>query len=215
MVHSLFARRAREMIDDVKSVPLRREHKVDVFEGDARSVAITREFDAVVTSPPYPNRHDYTRVFHIDLLLLGLTEPEVSALRHRSLRSHVEATTPATPEAGFTPPEALSELLEAWPNEADRRVPRMLAGYFEDLHTTLIRVGAMLRPRGRAAFVVGNVRHAGRLVLVDEILVQVALQAGLRHEDTWVIRERGNSAQQMGRLGRVPSRESIVFLSKP
>ena len=30
--------------------------------------------NAVITSPPYANRHDYSRIFHIDLLLMGLTK---------------------------------------------------------------------------------------------------------------------------------------------
>jgi hypothetical protein len=90
----------------------------------------------------------------------------------------------------------------------------MLQGYFEDMHTSMAQASSVLRPNGHAAFVVGNVRHAGRLVPVDEILGEMAPQAGLRHKRTWVIRERGNSAQQMGKLGRVPSRESVVFLKK-
>lgn len=64
------------------------------------------------------------------------------------------------------------------------------------------------------AFVVGNVRHAGVMVSVDEILVELANQAGFTHERTWVIRLRGNSAQQMGRFGRELARESVVFLRK-
>ena len=90
----------------------------------------------------------------------------------------------------------------------------MLTGYFEDLYSTLTVVRDVLKNTGKAAFVLGNVRHAGALIPVDEIFALVAQQAGLKHVDTWVIRERGNTAQQMGRFGRQPSRGSIIFLSK-
>ena len=203
-----------KMIEDVKSTPLAGKPEAEVAQEDARSFSAEGLYDAVVTSPPYPNRHDYTRVFHIELLALGLSEPDILDLRHRSLRSHVEAQANGHPASGFTQPEALAEVLSDWPADADRRVPRMLAGYFEDMHGTMSRLNAALRFGGSAAFVVGNVRHVGRLVPVDEVLAQIAPQAGLRHEGTWVIRERGNSAQQMGKLGRVPSRESVVFVSK-
>lgn len=59
-----------------------------------------------------------------------------------------------------------------------------------------------------------GVRYGGVLIPVDEILVDVGKQAGFLHDKTWVIRLRGNSAQQMGSFGREPSRESIVFLRK-
>jgi len=49
---------------------------------------------------------------------------------------------------------------------------------------------------------------------VDEILINVGTQLGYSFDKAWVARLRGNSAQQMGRFGREPSRESIVFLRK-
>ncbi len=61
---------------------------------------------------------------------------------------------------------------------------------------------------------VGNVRHAGVMVPVDEILVGVGAQVGFAREAVWVARLRGNSAQQMGEFGREPARESIVCLRK-
>jgi hypothetical protein len=60
--------------------------------------------------------------------------------------------------------------------------------------------------------VVGNVRHAGVMVEVDEHLAQIALGLGYDHDDSWVIRYRGNSAQQMREFGRSSARESVVML---
>ena len=75
-----------------------------------------------------------------------------------------------------------------------------------------------LRPHlvkgARLAFVVGNVRHAGVMVEVDEYLPQIAEDLGYRHEDSWVIRFRGNSAQQMEKFGRMPARETVVLLRR-
>jgi len=48
----------------------------------------------------------------------------------------------------------------------------------------------------------------------DELLAEIGERAGLQWQDSWVIRMRGNSAQQMGRFGRLPSRESVVFFRK-
>jgi hypothetical protein len=72
----------------------------------------------------------------------------------------------------------------------------------------------MVKPGGQLAFVVGNVQHAGVQVPVDEILAKLGEQAGLKWKETWLIRLRGNSAQQMGRYGRQPSRESVVIFQR-
>jgi hypothetical protein len=63
-------------------------------------------------------------------------------------------------------------------------------------------------------YVVGNVRHAGLMMPVDEILGRMAPQVGLEFDKAWVLRRRGNSAQQMGQYGQEPARESIVLLAK-
>ena len=50
------------------------------------------------------------------------------------------------------------------------------------------------------------------MVEVDEYFAEIAEGLGYRRDASWVIRYRGNSAQQMERFGRSPARESIVML---
>ena len=63
--------------------------------------------------------------------------------------------------------------------------------------------------------VVSNVRFGGVNIPVDQLLAQIGEQAGLHTEDILMARYRGNSAQQMGRFQRKPSRESIVVWRNP
>ncbi|MHB8140684.1 MAG: DNA methyltransferase, partial [Vulcanimicrobiaceae bacterium] len=67
-----------------------------VFFGDARSVEILREVaphgvNYVITSPPYPNEHDYTRSTRLELVVLGHVS-DVQDLR-KIKRSMVRCTT--------------------------------------------------------------------------------------------------------------------------
>ncbi|MDE0102392.1 MAG: hypothetical protein OXN89_08425 [Bryobacterales bacterium] len=189
-----------------------------VRRADARKLPLGSSFvDGLITSPPYPNRHDYSRVFHIELLLLGAAESQVTKLRHRSIRSHVEAKPPpghTRQLRQYKPTATLQAALKALPPNTDRRIRRLLRGYFEDIYLSLVEVARILRPGGRAAYVIGNVRYAGVMIPVDEITAELASQAGLDFDASWVMRLRGNAAQQMGRYGREPSRESVVLLSK-
>lgn len=193
---------------------------LEVNKGDARKLDLPKDkFDGLITSPPYPNRHDYSRIFHIELLMLGSLESEIVDLRHHTLRSHVEAHKPDYSDiplsaSGYSEPEILIQVLDQLPEESDGRIAPMLKGYFEDLYYSLKVAYHYLKPGARAAYIVGNVRYEGVSIPVDEILAEFGKKAGFTHYRTWVIRLRGNSAQQMGSFGRVPSRESVVFFRK-
>jgi hypothetical protein len=174
-------------------------------------------FDGVITSPPYLNRHDYTRVFHIELLMMGRSEAQIKQLRYSSLRSNVEAR-PTGKDAEMLPilqqVQSLNEILSLLAMAEDQRIEQMARGYFLDMLLCLLQMKQTLKAGGHAALVLGNVRHAGVIVPVDEITAAIAELVGLDHESTWVVRLRGNSAQQMGRYGRELSREGIVILRK-
>ncbi len=218
-IRQAFKDRVASMLEDVnalnwtENVPPSRARLAD-----ARKLPLPdSSVDGLITSPPYANRHDYSRVFHIDLLLLGLGEPEVTKLRHKSIRSHVEAKGPNGYKRrlkGYSIPSSLQAVLEKIPGDADSRIKPLLNGYFEDIYLSLLEVKRTLRLGGRAAYVVGNVRHAGVMIPVDEIMAELAPQAGLAFDAAWVLRLRGNSAQQMKQYGRQPSRETMVFFAK-
>jgi hypothetical protein len=189
---------------------------------DARQLNILRQVrpeleagcHAIITSPPYPNRHDYSRIFQIELLTLGLAEQDIFTLRYESLRSHVEARPPKDDLPLFQRPERLTQVLNLLPDDVDTRIEPMLVGYFEDMNAVLHAAYDTLAPEGYIALVVGNVRHAGVMIPVDEILLSIGQTIGYVALTSWVARLRGNSAQQMGRYGREPARESIVILRK-
>ena len=206
-----FDRRVENMIGDLEQSPL--PHcRANIREFDPLSRKMpTSFFDAVITSPPYPNKHDYTRVFHVELAFLGKTEAEIKVLRKRMLRSHVEGKL-IPKSKNFKVPSRLLESIKQIDGLVDRRLPKMLLGYFEDLYLLMENLKFATKPGAPVALVVGNVRYAGVDIFVDELLVEVAEQSGFTHEETWIARFRGNSAQQMARYGRTPMRESIVFL---
>lgn len=214
----IFRQTVTYMIDDIKILNWNRETpKVQTCIADARILPIqTGSANGVITSPPYPNRHDYSRVFHIELLLMGFREPEITTLRHQSIRSHVEATPPDNTQKlqEYREPRPLQKIINELPTDIDQRVKRLIEGYFQDIYLSLTEVSRILEPGGRAAYVIGNVRHAGVMIPVDEIISHLAEQAGLKFEEAWVSRIRGNSAQQMGQFGKQPSRESVILMLK-
>ncbi len=202
-----------KMEEDVGEEPTR--GSAQIHHADARALPLRDcSVDAVITSPPYPNRHDYTRVFAVELELGFSLGDSVKALRYGALRSHPEAQCVPKPDGYRSPRGLRKEVGRVSTLHPDRRIPRMLDGYFIDLHLVLRDLARVVRRGGVVALVVGNAQYAGVSIPVDDHLVRLARQVGFSVIDVVVLRLRGNSAQQMATHGRRPSRESAVLLRR-
>ncbi|TEU19470.1 MAG: hypothetical protein E3J21_03585 [Anaerolineales bacterium] len=221
-VEELFKARARKMIDDIRGLDMPHNRGLwYAMPGDARCKSSShRRAQYVISSPPYLNRHDYTRVFALEMALHFVkTNRELISLRTNALRSHVEAKSQTKlTHNGYQAPERLKTLatkIESESKERDKkRIPSMVRGYFEDIYMTLASLYERIGRGGKIAFVLGNVRFSGMMIPVDEIVAEIGEQAGFETDKIVVARYRGNSAQQMARFGRDPSRESIIVWHK-
>lgn len=218
-VKTAFLSRVDSMLSDVSTFNETMTWKgveVEASECDARDLPDDKMYDAVITSPPYPNRHDYTRIYSLEMLFDFVeSNDDLKAIRYQTLRSHVEAR-PTFDTNGYVRPTRLTRLLRKVQNNGTNNpmVAGMLEGYFEDMYLALLQMSDRLQRRGKLALVVSNVRFAGVNIPVDELLFEVGQQAGLRPKAIWTARYRGNSSQQMREYTRKPSRESIVVWEK-
>lgn len=187
--------------------------KWTVHCADARQLpAPTGSFSAVITSPPYPNRHDYTRVFGVELMFGFLDWKKTRWLRYQSFESHPEARPERPIFKDYIEPVTLScALAQLERTNPDPRIPPMLRGYFLDMFLVLREACRVCCYGAPVAVVVGNAQYNGIPFMVDELTAEIGEQARLHCDRIVVTRYRGNSAQQMRDHGRKPSRESIVF----
>ena len=206
-----FKARVEMMLVDVREDGSSCEHWA-VRLNDARSLPDDDgSYTAVITSPPYPNRHDYTRVFGVELMFEFLDWERLRALRYQSFHSHPEARPERPSHDGYVSPKALDEII---PNVRDKRIRRMLRGYFLDMYLCLREISRVCQLGARVAVVVGNARYVGKAIHVDEHTAELGELTGLSCEEIRAVRWRGNSAQQMGKYGRLASRESVVLFNK-
>ena len=211
----LFEQRVTLMINDVvqrdSSVALSTVES-DARIGDARSLPDSdMTYTAVICSPPYPNRHDYTRVFGVELMFAFLDVEQTRQLRQQSFESHPESRPQRPLSTGFQMPDSLVEIIGGL---RQKRIRRMLDGYFLDMYLCLREIARVCKPGAMVALVLGNVRYDGEPILVDEYTALIGRQVGLSCREIRAVRWRGNSAQQMGRFGRKASRESVVIFQK-
>jgi len=190
-----------------------------VYLADARDLDGI-DFDgsptALITSPPYANRYDYTRTYSLELCFhfVGNFE-ELKRLRFDILRSHIESRVyesdqPAHAVVG----EVVAALRERQNALINRRIPDMLPTYFVDIGKVIGEWSRVLAPGAKVAMVVDNVRFEGELLPVDLVLCEMAEDVGFQVQEVIIARYKGNSSQQMRKYGRVPVRESIVVWTK-
>ncbi len=191
----------------------------------------TAAFDAILTSPPYCNRYDYTRTYALELALLGITEKQLIDLRQQMLSCTVEnrsKTLLAINPAWSAPVEAannqalLQAILEHLNNQKERKlinnmgIPRMVKGYFYEMACVIFECWRVLKPGASLFMVNDNVRYAGASVSVDLILSDIAENLGFKVSRLIVLlQSKGNSSQQMGEHGREALRKCIYVWEKP
>lgn len=210
---NFFKEQVEMMLSDVCDTAPQDDRYWEARAADARVMpASDAEYSAVITSPPYPNRHDYTRIFGVELMFAFQNWEANRALRYQTFHSHPEARPKRPSAEKYKSPEALESSIH---DLSDKRMQRMLDGYFLDMYLCLCEVARVCRKGAKIAFVVGNTQYDGTAILVDEFTAEIGEQAGLTCKEIRAVRWRGNSAQQMGKYGRVASRESVVMFEKP
>lgn len=206
---------------------------IRLFNGSCLEVLPTLEtasYGAVMTSPPYCNRYDYTRTYALELAMLGLTQAEVLSLRQEMLSCTVENREKDllkicpqwTPFIEAANQQKLLQTIYTYLEHEktsgtlnNNGIPRMVRGYFSEMACVIGECARVLKPNARLFMVNDNVRYAGVSISVDMILSNIAQTLGFEVENILVVPgKKGNSSQQMGAYGRVPLRKCVYVWRK-
>lgn len=187
-------------------------------------------YDAVITSPPYCNRYDYTRTYALELALLGIDEEGLLRLRQEMLSCTVEnrakdliSMNPRWTKAlaAADEQELLQVILKYLEDQKARRalnnngIPRMVRGYFYEMACVIAECARVLKANAPLFMVNDNVRYAGVSISVDMILCDIAEKLGFQVKHILILPNgKGNSSQQMGKHGREPLRKCIYVWRK-
>lgn len=196
------------------------------------------QFAAVITSPPYCNRYDYTRTYALELAYLDVGD-EIFALRQGQLSCTVESRSKLEDLEAHYESLGQSERFKTiyktvWDNPVfqeinqalqhrwargdinNRGVLPMVEQYFTELTFVFAEIFRTCRPGAHVAFVNDNVRYGGEVIPVDLLTTDLAEALGFEPVKVYVLPQRkGNSSQQMGRFGREALRKSITICRKP
>ncbi|WP_456658182.1 methyltransferase domain-containing protein [Bradyrhizobium sp. JR3.5] len=146
--------------------------------GDARSLAIASgAIDLVLTSPPYLNAIDYMRCSKFSLVWMGYNIKELTDIRAESVGNE---TSDKDAHKDDVIKNIMSDL-----KLSPRLSPRheaVLAHYIEDMRQAVAEAARVLKPGGRAIYVVGENTVRGTFIPNAKIVSAVAERAGLKNE---------------------------------
>jgi DNA modification methylase len=185
-MRKMFARIAANM---VKSLEKSADSKAEITAelNDARSLPLEDEsINAVITSPPYLNNIDYTRVYEIEEYFI-----------------HGEPISGVRAYIGLKPKETdfLPEL----------NLPVQARLYFEDMNKVMGEIYRVLKKGGEAGIVVGN-GYVDEIIESDIILSYLAQGIGFEIKNIFVLNTRFALANRTEKKGIL--RESLIILKK-
>lgn len=215
----------RAMCDDLFQVQGVRNVSASVYHRDARQAAQDLEpesISAVITSPPYPNEKDYTRITRLESVVLGLvrSKSDLQAVKRQLVRSNTRGVYKEDDDdrwiAAHPEIQHLAQMIEARRVELgktsgfERRYAAVTRLYFGGMARHLAALRRSLCPGAQLAYVVGDQASYLRVMIrTGKLLADIARSLG--YEVTGIDLFRTRLATATGEQ----LREEVVVLRWP
>lgn len=183
-------------------------------------------FDAVITSPPYPNNYDYADATRLEMTfwreIAGWADLQHNVRRHlmRSCSQHTAAERLKLPELLADPvlDPIRRELTAVCERLAKIRLTKggkktyhtMIAAYFKDLGHVFRNLKAVTTPRATVCFVIGDSAPYGVHAPADRWLGELAVAAGFSNWRFEKLRDR--NIKWDNRVHDVPLHEGNLWI---
>jgi hypothetical protein len=195
-VYHIFSERLENVVNDLETIqPLKPFARSQVFCDDARVLSnlVADKVDAVITSPPYPNEKDYTRITRLEMVLLGFIrdKKDLRQLKDRILRSNTRNIFVKDDDGQYV--SDIGELRRIAAEIERRRKEkgansgfeklyhRVVLEYFGGMYRVLGELERVMRRGARAAIVVGDQMSYFRVpIKTAELLAQVVEVKSMR-----------------------------------
>ncbi len=219
-----------EMIkSDMRWMQLRAEQsQAEIIAGDARTLAssITRQVDAVITSPPYANNYDYADALRFEMTFWG----EVNGWGdiHDKARKYlmVSSSQHASRERLKLEDLLEGEVVKPIRKELEQVVHKlaavreshggkkhyhtMIAAYCRDIGLVLQQLRRVCKPGARMCWVIGDSAPYGIYCPIEEWIAELAMAAGFASYHFDKLRDR--NIKWKNRKHRVPLKEGLLWI---
>jgi len=197
---ALFRKKVRVMLKELKMYGIAYDEP-NIEVGSATHLNLqNNSVNGIITSPPYLNNVDYTKVYGIEMSLLGM-KGGVKEIRQNMVRSFIGRNASVKMDADYVYEKLMSHMGSP---------PLVAYAYFTDMLKVIEECHRVMRSGAVCAIVVGNSVLQRVNIESDLILAEMAEDFGMesqvlvgnvRHADVPV-------------KGKMPVRESAVIIRK-
>ena len=216
-IKTLIANQIHLFIVDIQNTSIK-VNPVIQHQSSFEPYTLKQKADLVITSPPYANCFDYSKVYLIELWFGGFFKSLIDQriFRQSSITSHVHYKWEKRHQEfghSFMNDEIAPYLttLNLW----DKKIPSMLVGYFSDMGKVLSELIPNLNSNATVGIVVGNSVYGGVPIATDVLLAQIARRLGFELVGIESYRTLTPSSQQLKIMREEDKkylRESLIIL---
>ena len=187
-VFERFQEQIEMMIRDLQSFPQARPETL-ILQGNSKEldrVLLTNSiFDAVITSPPYPNRYSYARETRPQMFYLGFVQDgrEVGELETEAIGGTWGKATSVLSGHFDYRSTAIKKALRGIPERIGQHSHLMqnyVIKYFNNIEQHIQSLKPFLRRGARLAYVIGNSKFYKIVLPSDEILADIFAANGFQ-----------------------------------
>lgn len=219
----------KQMVEDLRAIeaPVQKS-RVQSLHRDARDLGFLEaegfvgHIRWIITSPPYPTEHDYSRISRIELELGGFlrSDDDLREIKRMQLRSNSKTVYADDRDWEYVKTmksvQRLVQTLEDLSSHKDysfaRRYPKVVANYFGGLARHLSSVAELVPSGGLCLYVLGEQRsYLGVLVPTADIFIEIACKKlqSFKLVKRVVVRLRRSTSGTIGSI-----REEAVVLQR-
>jgi len=200
----------------------------EIIAGDARTLAdsISREVDAVITSPPYANNYDYADALGFEMTFWGDVngwgDIHDAVRKHLIVSSSQHASRERLRPADLLASDAVAPIHRQLTHVVERLAEvredhggkkhyhTMVAAYCRDISLVLQQLRRVCKPGSRMCWVLGDSAPYGVYCPIEKWIAELALAAGFKTHHFDKLRDR--NTKWKNRKHRVPLKEGLLWI---
>lgn len=186
-----FRKKVKDAIEDIESKACPIIAGTVCLSTDSREIDAENTIDCVITSPPYLNGTNYIRNTKLELKLCDfvVSEKDLPAFHSKGIIAGINNVSKRN--TNFDVPACVKSYVEKLePVTYDKRIPIMIAGYFNDMDVVIKGLSRVLKNNGIFIMDIGDSQFAGVHIPTHELLIKISAKYGFELVGEEILRER-------------------------
>lgn len=197
-VYKAFEKSLEGMIEDIKLVGIKTNNgksikEFELISNNAKNIdkKYNNMVDMIITSPPYINGTNYFRNTKLELWILDYIFCDDDSKRYRleAITAGINNVTKDTVITN-TRPSVVNIVKEIYKKSPDKRIPKMVEGYFSDMEIVFKNFNNILKNKGYLFFDIGDSQYYNVYVPVYDLIKEIATENNLKLIEEIELRSR-------------------------